>query len=81
MVERGRKKAEEKARKAEEKARKAEEKARKVEENAQKAEEKLYEVEANYLSTARKLSEKGFDIEQIAQLLNLPVTKIQKWLA
>ena len=65
-----------------EKGRKKEVEARKVEEKARKAaEEKLRKVEANYLSTVKKLSEKGFDIEQIAQLLSLPVTKIRQWLA
>ena len=76
--------AAEKARKAEEKLRKAAEKARKAEEKLRKAaEEKLQIVENNQRivennqkMAVNKLSDKGFSVEEIAQLLNLPIEKV-----
>ncbi len=75
-AERAQKEAE-RAQKETERAQKETERAQKETEKARKAEEKLQLVKANQISSIKKLIALGFTVEQISEILSLPVDEVR----
>ncbi len=93
LVEKGRKKekkarkaaekrtrrAEKRTRRAEKRTRRAEEEKRIAEEEKRIAEEEAQKIKTDQISAIKKLADRGFSMEEIAQILNFPIEMVRKF--